>query len=68
VWPRDGVSILLLVIAVICWAVAAVPGFISIGIGRVDWGWLGLLFFGLWLLIGGSGQLLAFVQRPHPRA
>lgn len=58
-------SILLLVIAVICWAVAAVPGFIRIGISAVDWGWLGMLFFGLWLLVGGAPQLLAFIQRPR---
>ena len=58
-------ALLLLILAVICWAVAAVPGFIHIGIEFVDWGWLGLLFFGLWLLVGGAGQLLAFVQRPR---
>lgn len=56
-------SILLLFAAVISWLVAALPGFVTIGIGRVDWGWLGMLLFGLWLLIGGAGQLLAIVRR-----
>jgi hypothetical protein len=56
-------SVLLLIGAVICWAVAAVPGFISIALGRVDWGWLGMLFFGIWLLVSGAGQLLAFAKR-----
>ena len=58
-------SVLLLIAAVICWAVAAVPGFIQIALGRVDWGWLGMLFFGIWLLVSGAGSLLALVQRPR---
>lgn len=56
-------SILLLIVAVICWLVAGIPGFITIAVGRVDFGWLGLFFFGLWLLIGGGGQLLALIRR-----
>jgi hypothetical protein len=55
-------SVLLLVVAVICWLVAAVPGFITIAVGRVDWGWLGMVFFGVWLLVAGAGPLLARVR------
>jgi len=50
---------ILLVAAIICWIVAAVPGFITIAVGRVDWGWLGLVFFGLWTLLTGAGPLFA---------
>lgn len=57
-------SILPLVLAVACWLIAAIPGFIQVAVGRVDWGWLGMLFFGLWLLVGGAPQLLAFTRRP----
>lgn len=55
-------TILLLVAAILCWLVAAVPGFISIALGRVDFGWLGLFFFGIWLLIG-PGDVLARFRR-----
>lgn len=58
--------ILLLIAAVICWLVAAVPGFVQIAIGRVDWTALGLFFFGVWLLMGGAERLLAFARRPPP--
>jgi hypothetical protein len=57
--------ILFLVAALICWAVAAVPGFIQIAVDRVDWGWLGLFFFGLWVLLSG-GQIGAFLHRRSP--
>jgi hypothetical protein len=56
-------SVLLLVFAVICWLIAGIPGFIQVAVGRVDWGWLGLFFFGVWLLVAGAGQLLALVRR-----
>lgn len=57
-------SILLLIAAVLFWLVAAVPGFIQIKIGWIDFGWAGNFLFGLWLLVGGAGTLLAFVRRP----
>jgi hypothetical protein len=56
------VSILLLVAAVICWAVAALPGFITIAEPSVSWGWMGCVFFGIWLLIGGAPAFLARVR------
>lgn len=56
-------SILLLIAAVICWLIAGVPGFVTVAVGRVDFGWLGLFFFGVWLLVAGAGQLLAMVRR-----
>jgi hypothetical protein len=56
-------SILLLIAAVLCWAIAAFPGFITVAVGRVDWVALGLFLFGLWLLVAGAGQLLALVRR-----
>lgn len=42
------VSIILLLVAVICWFLAA----ISVPSGRVSLGWLGMFFFGLSLLVG----------------
>lgn len=57
-------SILLLVTAVVCWLVAAVPGFIEVHVGWLSFGWAGLCFFGIWLLVGGAQTLLAFVRRP----
>lgn len=59
-------SILLLVAAVICWLVAAVPGFIEVHVGWLSFGWAGCALFGGWLLAGGASQLLAFAQRPRP--
>ena len=56
--------ILLLIAAILCWLVAGIPGFVTIGIGRVDWGWLGMFLFGLWVLLGG-GFLQAVVARVH---
>jgi hypothetical protein len=56
-------SILLLVAALICWFAAALPGVIHIGIGQVDWGWMGMLFFGIWVLVSG-GFIAALVRRP----
>lgn len=57
-------SILLLIAAVLCWLVAGIPGFIRVAIGFVDWGWLGMFFFGVWLLVVGGGALLAHLRRP----
>lgn len=56
-------ALVLLIAAVICWLVAGIPGFVSIALGRVDFGWLGMFFFGLWLLLGGSGTLVGLVRR-----
>jgi hypothetical protein len=51
-------AILLLIGAVICWLVAGIPGFVTVAVGKVDWGWLGMFFFGLWLLLAGAGPLI----------
>jgi hypothetical protein len=59
------VSLVLLVVAVVCWLVAGIPGFIRIAIGFVDWGWLGMFFFGLWLIIAGTPQFLASARQPR---
>jgi hypothetical protein len=56
-------AILLLIIAILFWFVAGIPGFISIAVGRVDWGWLGMFFFGLWLLLGGSTAITSYIRR-----
>jgi hypothetical protein len=55
--------ILLLFAAIVCWLVAALPGFVQIAIGRVDWTALGLLFFGVWVLVDAGGPLLARFRR-----
>ena len=55
-------AILLLIGAIICWLVAGIPGFVTIAVGRVDFGWFGMFLFGLWLLLSGAPSLLAFVQ------
>jgi len=57
--------ILLLVVAVLLWAVAGLPGVIQIPVlaGKVDFGWAGMVAFGLWLLLGGPG-LRALFHRP----
>jgi hypothetical protein len=55
-------SILLLLAAIICWFAAALPSLIQIGIGQVSWGWMGMLFFGIWVLVSG-GSITAIVRR-----
>lgn len=56
--------ILLLFAAIVCWLVAALPGFVQIAIGRVDWMALGLAFFGVWILIGPGDVLARFRRTP----
>ncbi len=56
-------AILLLVAAIICWLVAGIPGFVSIAVDRVNWGWLGMFFFGLWILLGGSEVITTYIKR-----
>lgn len=58
-------SILLLFAAIVCWLAAAAPGVITIAVGRVDWGWLGMAFFGIWILVG-PGDVLARFRRTAP--
>lgn len=54
--------LILLIAAIICWLVAGIPGFVIVAVGKVDWGWLGLFFFGLYVLLSG-GQVVAFFRR-----
>lgn len=42
------ISFLFLLIATICWLLAAIP----VAVPRISIGWLGLFFYGLSLLIG----------------
>jgi hypothetical protein len=44
-------GMILLVIAIICWIVAAI-NYPPVSSGPVNIGWLGLFFYGLMLLIG----------------
>lgn len=56
--------LLLLILAILCWAVAGVPGLLQVPAlaGKVDFGWLGMALFGLWLLLGGP-QAQAVIAR-----
>jgi hypothetical protein len=61
--------IILLLVAVVLWliqAVIPVAAALSALVGWISWGWAGLVFFGVWLLMGGAERLLAFARRPPP--
>lgn len=60
-------ELLLLLAAIICWAIGAVTGFQWFGanldaVAILGWACLGLFFFGLWHLVP------AFVARRNPPA
>ena len=58
--------ILLLIVATFLWLLAGLPLLVQSPLlaGKVDLGWAGMFFFGLWLLSGGVAALWARVRAP----